>query len=181
MSRLLATLFRGRAGTAGQTLRGRPARHVLPLPPQSEILPQLSTRLQNYFAYVFLQGTNERKRRQGTDAQLPRWLHYLEGPNDREFLERIGRLSRNMWCTGGFLHAAGLAVDAEGKIAPIADVKSRRFLALPPCKLSATRKGITTWTADPASRQRFLFNVHEPERYQSAMTAAMRALLSTLP
>ena len=86
--------------------------------PQKEILPRLSARLQNYFAFVFKQGLPEREKQNESDALRPNWLHYMQGPNDPEWLARLGDLQRNMWCTAGFLHAAGLSVDAGGRIAP---------------------------------------------------------------
>jgi hypothetical protein len=147
---------------------------------QKEILPQLSKRVQNYFAFVFKQGLSERARQKNPETLAPNWLHYLEGPNDKEFLAYAGKFSRNMWCTGGFFHAAGLGVDAEGSIAPLDAVKSPLF-TFDPVKVQCSKEGVTSWSPEPGGRSRFLFHVRERSRYPAAMTVAMRTLLSSLP
>ncbi len=147
---------------------------------QKEILPRLSPRTQNYFAYVFRQALSEPANRKETEMPQPNWLHYLEGSNDRELLARMGNLMRNMWCTGGFFHAAGLGVDSEGKLAPRGEIDSPVF-TFDPIEVHCSAEGITTWTPDPQGRNRFLFHVRDQSHYGAAMTAAMRTLLSTLP
>jgi hypothetical protein len=147
---------------------------------QKEILPRLSARTQNYFAFVFKQGLPEREHQKEADALRPNWWHYLEGPNDQEFLARIGNLVRNMWCTGGFLHAAGLCVDSEGKLVPQAEIRTPLF-TFDPVQVQCNAEGITTWKNDPQSQSRFLFHVQDQTHYEMAMTAAMRSLLTALP
>ena len=85
-----------------------------------------------------------------------------------------------MWCTGGFLHAAGFGVDVDGEIAPLNELKSPLF-TLDPVRVQCNAKGVTTWTSEAEARNRFLFHVHDEARYATAMTAAMRSLLRTLP
>jgi hypothetical protein len=147
---------------------------------QKRILPRLSPRVQNYFAFVFKQGFPEQSRQKQAESLRPNWLHYLEGPNDRELLARQGEQYRNMWCTAGFLYAAGLGVDVEGRILPLGEVQSPVF-TFDPVRVKCDAKGVTTWTSDPTSRSRFLFHVRDQSRYESAMTTAMRTLLSALP
>jgi hypothetical protein len=147
---------------------------------QKELLPRLSSRAQNYFAFMFKQGLPEQSRQKQSEAVRPNWLHYLEGPNDRELLARQGEQHRNMWCTAGFLHAAGFGVDVEGRLAPSAEVKSPVF-TFDPVQVQCDAKGVTSWTPDPTSRNRFLFHVRDQSRYEAAMTTAMRTLLSALP
>ena len=62
--------------------------------------------VQNYFVGVLS------KRQDG------RWLQALEGPVDQRLLDYFGKTHRNMWCTGGFLHTAGLTVNCSGDIVP---------------------------------------------------------------
>jgi hypothetical protein len=147
---------------------------------QKRILPHLSPRVQNYFAFMFKQGFPEQSQGKQADAFRPNWLHYLEGPNDRELLARQGEQYRNMWCTGGFLHAAGIGVESDGRLVPLDEVKSPLF-TFDPVQVQCDAKGVTTWTADPTSRNRFLFHVRDQSRYESAMTTAMRTLLGALP
>jgi inosine-uridine nucleoside N-ribohydrolase len=108
---------------------------------QDEILPHLSETVQNYFAYMFGRYTDHN------------WLHYLKGKNDKALLSKVGSTYRHMWCTGGFLHAAGHTVLRSGKIVSL-DEKPN----LP----------------------RFIFHVRDSEKYQSAMTKAMKSLLMAL-
>jgi len=49
-----------------------------------------------------------------------------------------------------------------------------------PVRVKVGADGITEWSQDSHSRDRFLFHVHDLERYPAAMTAALGALLSTL-
>jgi hypothetical protein len=146
---------------------------------QKEILLHLSARLQNYFAFVFKQGGPERGQQQQAAALRPNWLHYLEGPNEAELLARVGRQYRNMWCTGGFLHAAGFGVSGDGKFAPLAEVKTPAF-TFDPVQVHCNADGVTTWTPDPQSRNRFLFHVRDEAHYGTAMTAALRTLLGAI-
>jgi hypothetical protein len=147
---------------------------------QKEILPHLSARLQNYFAFMFKQGWPEQDRQKPSEALRPNWLHYLEGAGDLELLARQGDQFRNMWCTGGFLHAAGFGVSTEGKFAPASAVQSPLF-TFDPVRVQCNAEGVTTWTPDPKSRDRFLFHVRDQSRYAAAMTAAMRTLLGVIP
>jgi len=129
---------------------------------------------------MFKQGFPEQAQQKQAEALRPNWLHYLNGPKDQELLTRQGNQYRNMWCTGGFLHAAGLGVTSEGRLAPANDVKSP-VLTFDPVQVQCTAEGITKWTADPKSGKRFLFHVRDESCYAAAMTAAMRTLLGTLP
>jgi hypothetical protein len=148
---------------------------------QKEILPRLSKWVQNYFAFVFQQGISERSaQREKAETLRPNWLHYLIGPNDESLLKRQGDQYRNMWCTGGFLHAAGFGVDRDGSIAPLNELKSPLF-TFDPVQVKCDAKGITTWAPDTESHKRFIFHVRDEARYPAAMTTAMRTLLGALP
>ncbi len=148
---------------------------------QKQILPHLSRRVQNYFAFMFKQGIPERSAQERQPASsLPNWLHYLEGANDAQFLARQGEDYRNMWCTGGFLNAAGLGVDSEEKLVPLHELNSPLF-TFDPVQVRCDVNGVTTWTPDAQARNRFLFHVRDRAHYATAMTAAMRTLLRTLP
>ena len=85
---------------------------------QGDVLPQLSDGVQNFFAYVFLQGGSEAPRATA-ESLRPNWLRYLEGPKDSQLLARVNAMDRNMWCTGGFLHAVGKTVTRDGQIVPL--------------------------------------------------------------
>jgi hypothetical protein len=148
---------------------------------QKDILPRLSPRLQNFFAYMFKQGDSDRAHQSEADALRPDWLRYLEGPRDEALLERQGSRLRNMWCTAGFFHAAGLSVTGDGQIRGPEDAVPPPAYTFDPVRVMCGADGITEWSPDPRSRNRFLFHVRDSGRYQAAMTAALGTLLSSLP
>ncbi len=147
---------------------------------QKDVLPLLSSRLQNYFAYLFKQGESDRAAQSEADALRPNWLRYLDGPREEALLERQGKQFRNMWSTAGFLHAAGLAVSADGDVAPLGAVASPAY-SFEPVRVRCGADGITEWSPDPRSRDRFIFRVRDVGRYPAAMTAALATILRALP
>jgi len=50
-----------------------------------------------------------------------------------------------------------------------------------PIRVSCSEHGITRWSRDPASKDRFLFRVTDGGAYAPAMTAALTAVLRSLP
>lgn len=136
---------------------------------QDRILPHLSTSVQNFFAYMFGRYTDHN------------WLNYLKGPNDQALLTKVGGMIRHMWCTGGFFHAAGYTVSTEGKVLPLDKKLDQPVFTFDPIKITCADNGVTQWTPDDSSKHRFIFHVRDVERYQSAMTTAMKSLLMTLP
>lgn len=137
---------------------------------QSDILPHLSDRVQNYFMSMY----------DGGKAADALWLQQLAVPKNAEALAAQGNRDRNMWCTAGFLHAAGLTVTKVGEIVPLDSAREPVF-AFDPIRVKCSAAGVTEWTKDPQSKNRFMLRVTDVERYQSAMTAALKALLSKLP
>jgi len=137
---------------------------------QSEILPQLSPRMQGYFAYMLTRSPS-------TD-----WLAALRTPPDAAALAVLGEKPRNMWCTAGFLHATGRTVTVEGDLVPLAEAGDRAVFSYDPIKVACADDGLVRWEpAAAAHPPRFIFHVRDRERYAAAMTRAMRTLLATLP
>jgi hypothetical protein len=136
---------------------------------QGEILPHLSERMQNFFASVL--GKKEDHR----------WLTYLTGPRETQLLEGYGTQDRHMWCTGGFLHAAGRTVSADGEIVERDSIGDLAVFSFDPIQLSCSDEGVTRWTHDETATNRYIFHVRDLARYQEAMTKAMRSLLRGLP
>ena len=144
---------------------------------QGDILPHLSARMKNFFAYIYRHGHTEKNASPpGSD-----WLRYLLGPNDDALLAHQGTLYRNMWCTGGFLHAAGLTVLRDGRIVPRAGNVKDAVFRFAPIRVTCSDNGVTEWTQTKTSSNRFIFRVLDRQNYASAMTTAMRTLLETLP
>ena len=135
---------------------------------QDEILPHLSEMVQNYFAYMFGRYTDHN------------WLHYLKGKNDKALLSKVGSMYRHMWCTGGFLHAAGYTVSRSGKIVPLDEKPNLPVFTFDPIRVRCDDSGVTKWTHDNNATNRFIFHVRDADNYQSAITKAMKSLLMTL-
>jgi hypothetical protein len=147
---------------------------------QKDVLPHLSRSVQNYFAFMFKQGESDQANQTEPDALRPNWLRYLEGPREEVLLERQGARFRNMWSTPGFLHAAGLTVTMDGRLEALHSAASSVY-SFDPIRVRCGPDGVTEWSPDPSSRQRFLFHVRNTARYPGAMMAALRAVLSALP
>ena len=136
---------------------------------QNEILPHLSERMQNYFAYML------------GKVKSSDWLTYLTGPKDSKLLAERGANYRNMWCTGGFLHAAGKTVSRNGEIVPLGQAGGTSVFTFDPIRVSCDDNGVTQWTAGQKSKDRYIFHVADVENYQPALTKAMKSLLTVLP
>jgi len=136
---------------------------------QREILPHLSEKVQNYFAYMFARRTDQN------------WLSSLEGKPDAALLADVAGQDRHMWCTAGFFHAAGYTIAADGKTSRRDKATGGSVFSFDPIKITSNAAGQTQWTSDPSSTKRFIFHVRDTDNYQSAVTNAMKSLLMTLP
>jgi len=136
---------------------------------QDRILPNLSDMVQNYFAYMFGKYTDNN------------WMDYLKGAKDEALLSKVGSMYRNMWCTAGFLHAAGYTVSRDGQIVPLTEKRARPVFTFDTVKVKCDDNGLTLWLGDDSSKDRFIFHVRDTDNYQSAMTGAMKSLLTVLP
>jgi hypothetical protein len=136
---------------------------------QDQILPHLSDTVQNYFAYMFGKYTDNN------------WLGYLKGTKDEALLSKVGSMYRHMWCTAGFLHAAGYTVSRGGQIIPHNEKHAQPIFTFDAIKVKCDDNGVTRWAHDDSSKDRFIFHVRDTDSYQSAMTFAMKSLLTALP
>jgi hypothetical protein len=148
---------------------------------QKDLFSRLSPRLRNYFLFMLKQGESEREHQTEADALRPSWLRTLEGPTDEALLERQGARWRNMWSTAGFFHAAGLAVSTAGAIMERGGAAASEppVFTLDPVRVRCGADGVTEWSPDPASRDRFIIHIRDKERYPAAMTAALGELLGS--
>ncbi|MFC1794237.1 hypothetical protein ACFL3Q_11690 [Planctomycetota bacterium] len=136
---------------------------------QDQILPHLSDMVQNYFAYMFGKYTDNN------------WLGYLKGTKDKALLSKVGNMDRHMWCTAGFLHAVGYTATRDGQIAPLNEKREQPVFTFDAIKVKCDDNGLTHWVHDDSSKDRFIFHVRDTDSYQSAITGAMKSLLSALP
>lgn len=144
---------------------------------QSDILPHLSPRMKNFFAWMYKSGRSA----QGDPPPGCDWLRYLLGPSDDALLARQGTLHRNMWCTAGFLHATGQTVTRDGRIVPLAGGAPDAVFTFEPIRVQCSDKGVTQWSRDARARDRFIFRVLDRAGYAAALTTAMKSLLQTIP
>jgi hypothetical protein len=146
---------------------------------QGDVMPHLSAGMQNYFAFMFQHGRFV-PQRVGDEPRHPDWLRSLTAPPDSSLMESIQKMERNMWCTGGFLHAAGRTVTSAGKIVSLKDADHPVF-TFDPIDVSCSADAVTRWERTSAKSDRFLFHVQNIDQYPSAMTAALRTLLQRFP
>jgi hypothetical protein len=126
--------------------------------------------LQNYFAGVLgrIEDTH--------------WLEYLragqteKAGNAADVLKIHSEKTRNMWCTAGFLHAAGQTVTPAGEIVPL-NSNHAPLYTFDPVQVTVAPTGHATWQPTPNARHH-LFHIHDPANYQQAMTTALRTLLT---
>jgi hypothetical protein len=90
-------------------------------------------------------------------------------------------MDRHMWCTAGFLHAAGHTVSAGGKILTLDDGSDPPVFTFDAIRVTCDNSAVTTWRRDDTSKKRFMFRVQDTDNYQSVMTGAMKSLLTALP
>jgi hypothetical protein len=144
---------------------------------QDEILPHLSDRVQNFFAYMFRDGRTE----DGEGGTDPRWFQYLYREKDNKILDHQGGLFRYMWCTGGFLHSAGLTVNEGGEIVDLKGAGDDVVFRFDAVKISCDDEGFTDWELAENDTNRYIFHVCNRENYTSALIKAMKTLLMKLP
>jgi hypothetical protein len=119
-----------------------------------EVLATLAPPMQRFFISMLEQESGSR------------WLRSIREPVAPAALAKWGATSRNMWCTAGFLHLAGLD---EGR-------ETYRFV---PVRVECSEDGRTRWrgAAGPA---RHKFEVTDLQRYSEAMTDALRRLIGPI-
>jgi hypothetical protein len=147
---------------------------------QKDVFSRLSPRLRNYFSFMLKQGESDRGNQTEAEALRPSWLRTLEGPPDQALLERHGDRPRNMWSTAGFFQAAGLTVAADGRLLDRGDRTPAPAYSFDPVRVRCGPDGVTAWSPDAGSRDRFIFHVRDRKRYPAAMTAALGEILSSL-
>ena len=135
---------------------------------QGDVLSVVSPRVQRYFASVL--------------GQIPghAWLSSINGNALDGLVGTFGSDDRTMWCTAGFLHAAGRGVDRDGAIVPIGEQGEGGVFSFEPISVTCSDNGETEWHPDSSSNQRYIFHVTDVERYQGAMRGALASLLSVL-
>ncbi|MEN8227712.1 MAG: nucleoside hydrolase [Bacteroidota bacterium] len=133
-----------------------------------DIFRYLPKKLLNFFLFMLAR------------SRHTKWLEYLNEEPDRNVIAWKGPQSRAMWCTAGFLHAAGKKVTTKGVIVPL-DAEEEAVCSFEPVDAHCDDQGYTSWEADPQSTTRYIFHVDNVDHYGEAMTSALRDMLLWLP
>ncbi len=134
---------------------------------QSDIMDGMSSRLKNYFLYMF------------DKVDSTAWLAWLEKAVDPPLYHRFANQERNMWCTASFFHSAGQTVESDGSIVPIDSAGSPVFEFVP-INVACDERFLTTWEHDESSTGRFMLRIRDVEHYAGAMTAALKKVILTV-
>lgn len=136
---------------------------------QAQVLERLSPRMQSFFVSVLTRDTDSR------------FLRTLNAPVDADKLKEVGALPRNMWCTAGFFHAVGYAVDLQGEIVALDKHRDAHVFDFTPIDVRCDAHGRVQWQERPAKgADRFVFTVRDEAAYPGAMVRAMATLLQGL-
>lgn len=143
---------------------------------QGDVLGRVSRRVRNFFARILNpdQGGN------GQSKRSAGWLSSLEAPEDEQLVTRIHNMDRNMWCTAGFIHAAGYHVTPDGQLLP-GRGNGRGVFTFEPIEVEIGQKHQPRWRTVSKDQPRFIFHVTDIRRYAEAMTRVLADLLSRLP
>jgi hypothetical protein len=136
---------------------------------QEEIMPKLSPRMQNFFLHML-------ERTRDTD-----WLSVLQRPPDTARLQHFSQQERNMWSVPSFLHAAGLTVTVDGDVVPLRAADQHAVYTFQRVRIACSEHAVTTWQPDTSRTNRYMFMIKHIDRYSTAMTKALRTMLTALP
>ena len=137
---------------------------------QSQLLPKLPDNMKKFYMFMF-------EKHQTSD-----WLTYMENAtiDTARFNEICSRIDEK-WCTAGFIHAAGKAVDESGQIFNLKnDSKAKPVYSFQPIELSCDENSRTNWGYTSQPTNRYILKVEDLENYQGAMTAALSQLFMDL-
>ncbi len=136
---------------------------------QGDILPELSQPVQSYLMYALTRSTEQR------------WLSALRNGIQKEALATQGSYMRNMWCTVGFLHMAGLGVSREGKLVDLGSLAPENALYnFEPVTVELNGSGVSKWEKATAPDARYIIEVEDTDEYVKHMRNSLRSLLTTL-
>ena len=135
---------------------------------QGDVFPKISKRLLNYFLFMLSRDTSSR------------WLRELEREPDQELLKKFSALERAMWCTAGFLHAAGLYVDTQGNIKNNSDGMKDPLFDFEPVEVDCDDRGYTTWQKTNKPTNRYILKVNRVDLYPGLMANALATVLASI-
>ncbi len=136
---------------------------------QGDVLERLSLQMKNYFIYAL-----KREDRP--------WLRSLKDEIDPEDIRAISLNKRNMWCTAGILHAAGMTVLRDGRIVSLGDpAAADAVFTFERIGARCHDSGRVNWSCSEEESNRYILHVTAVNDYERAMTLALACLLGNLP
>lgn len=140
-----------------------------------EVLDNVSDWLMNYYVYALLRLPADK-----LDPQraVRTWHEPYKGP--------IWENKRNMWCTAGFLHAAGYKVYKTDKgyvtsAGPVQGGAEARVFDFIDARVEVAADGKTDWSQKPAEPNMKMFKIGNAEEYAPAMRDCLRQLMIGFP
>ncbi|MEN8227283.1 MAG: hypothetical protein ABFS38_03945 [Bacteroidota bacterium] len=158
---------------------------------EKEILTDIPPGTQKFIAYMYRHGRFQEQEKQ-YDGD---WVSYLDRPVEKDVIEEhakrttVGwplskptseRKHREMWCTPGFLHAAGKTVTKDGQIVSL-DSGYPGVFTFEPVQLEVEAPREIKWSQDTGVKDRYIFRITDMENYETAMGRAFMTLLKQLP
>jgi len=143
-----------------------------------EILEGIPPALLNWFIYALqVPRPNELDPMAALTMDLRPWRHLVMG------------MTRNMWCTGSLIHAAGrkiYRIDDHWVAAPTPPVNGKPaevFTFVPVRVEIRDRKGraFTKWTENTTNPNMHLYKVTDPKNHEPALKSCLRDLLHHFP
>jgi hypothetical protein len=133
---------------------------------QRDVLNGLVPSLKRYFAFML-----GREEHSG-------WLSFLRGGDVRDIFLATYEDYRSMWNTAGFLHSAGRTVNPDGEIVTLEEASAAPLYQFEPIEVRCTDDCITRWGPATGPTTRSIFHVCNLNKYQEAMTRALRSLMA---
>ena len=144
--------------------------------PHAQVFDAVRPNVLNYFLDILKTDCN--KERLQTDSH---WLNAITGPVDESARSMFYGEKRNMWCTIGFLHTAGLTVWKDGTIAARGEAPEKEIFRFRPVVVHCGKDARTTWEDAPNGKTHCrIVEILDPENYPAAMTKALVKLFSEL-
>jgi hypothetical protein len=134
--------------------------------PMREVLPHLAPPMQRFFLSML-------DCEPATD-----WLRSLRAPVDAGRLDDWGKQARNMWCTAGFLHLAGLLMPSTPSLSQIGQAHQPAPYRFVQVQIECDDQGRTHWQPGGSPPARCKFEVTDCANYAKAMTGALKELIS---
>jgi hypothetical protein len=105
----------------------------------------------------------------------------LLDPNSVLAAQKFFDSTKGMWSTAAFVHAAGQVVTVDGRVLPAEAAGEAAAYEFVPVHVRCDENGITNWQKANGSTGRYIFRVRDQSKYSSAMTAALKFMLLSLP